>query len=479
MSEEYSNRPRSAQSAENEEEEKLEQVRQSKVADFHLHLNLDEEFGDAAELPVMRETQEAEEPSASAPLEEPTTSDTMQFATPIAEGASSKAEPAKPSAAAANGAAPRKGKKGKDARTAVGCAGGMLYVIGVLATSMILAFFIVSGALDFLGITKSDALVDVTIPENATTAQVADILKENGLISQKLTFRLYSGLTGADDGYQSGMFTLSGTMGYKGLIEKMQALAERQTVDVTFPEGLTVLEIAQKLEDNGVCSSEDFLRTLANGDFSDYMFIKDVPQIGEGTQNPYRIYRLEGYLYPDTYTFYVGSSPESAIRKFLDNFEVRVDASVRSAIKAYGLTLDEAITLASMVQREADNRTDMEKISRVFQNRLRDENFLHLQSDPTMNYASLFFDGLDENSPIEAAYNTYVCVGLPTGPICNAGADALNAVLHPSEDEEIMNCYYFATDMDADPPVTYYSETYAQHVEICQEYGIGIYGGAE
>ncbi len=463
-------------------EEQLQEARRSKVESFRLNLRLDDEFGtpDAA----VPEPTEAAAPNAAAP-QEPARSTQPEEAplvglSSVAAGASVPMQElpqtaSGPAAAPAEAGKPARRRK-KYNRQAIGCAGGVLYVAGVLLISGLLAFFILTGALDMLGINKSDAQIDVEIPEGASTEQVADILKENGLITQKLMFRLFSKVSHADGTYQPGVFTLSGTLGYKGMIEELQTATARATVDVTFPEGMTVLGVAEKLEEYNVCNSDEFLWTLAHGDFSDYDFVAELPPCGEGTERPYRIYQLEGYLFPDTYTFYQGSSPESAVRKFLDNFAAKVNTNIRTSIKAQGFTIDEAVILASILQQEADNKSDMTKVSRVFWNRLHSDEFPHLQSDVTTMYAGKFFKDLPEDSPVAAAYSTYVCDGLPTGAICNPGLDALKAVIHPCEDADIVNCYYFATDLSSDPTVTYYSETYAEHVAICRRYGIGIHG---
>ena len=479
MSEQEKKTPRTTSpSAITEEEKRLSQTRQSKIEGFRLKLDLEDEFG-AYEAPA---APPAEAPVVATEAADPPAAEEVPALAPIA--AVEEERPVAPRAAVSltEAGAPRtapakttqkKHARSSDTRMAFGCLGSVLYLVGVLAVAGLLSFMLVAGGLDLLGLNKSEEMIDVEIPEGATTEQVATILHEAGLIDQPWIFRVFSRISGADGTYQPGMFTLAGTYGYGGMIEVMQSAAERATVDVTFPEGLTVLEVAQKLHDNGVCDKNEFLWELQNGDFSDYDFISDLQTSEQATQS---IYSIEGYLYPDTYTFYVGSTPDTAIRKFLNNFDSRVSTSMRAAIKASGITLDEAIVMASMLQQEADNKVDMTKVARVFWNRLESDSFPHLQSDVTTMYAGQFYADLDENSPIARAYSTYVCEGLPTGAICNPGGDAINAVINPNTSPDILYCYYFATDLNADPTVTYYSETYAQHIAICQRYGIGIHG---
>lgn len=364
----------------------------------------------------------------------------------------------------------------EEERKRLSCMGMIFYLVCVLAVSCVLAFIGVTGALDMLGLNKSEREVDVAIPRGANTKQVAEVLHDNGLVSHPLLFRLFSKFTHADGQYQSGVFTLASNEGYQGIISDLQSVGERETVDVTIPEGYNVLEIAKLLEENEVCGSQEFLTELEEGDYSDYDFIAAIPEVGAGTDHPYRIYRLEGYLFPDTYTFYKQCSPEAVLEKFFDNFDTRVDTKLKTGIKAMGLTLDEAVTLASVVQMEADNTVDMAKIARVFHNRLGSPaEFPHLQSDVTTEYVEYFQPGAGKENPSFQAYSTYICEGLPTGPISNPGLAALRAVAYPNDDDDIINCFYFATDTSVDPTVTYYSETFDEHMAICYRYDIGVY----
>ncbi|MBR3290101.1 MAG: endolytic transglycosylase MltG [Clostridia bacterium] len=464
--------------------------RQQKAAGFRLNLNLDDEFGDLLpQKPTSSEksgqttailteviekasrSTEADPSAAAEPTEPAATAPKWDAPVRITDEPDIPDEPEEPHA-------PHKKKSGKYSQVR-GCLHVAIYIMVVVAVSSVLAYFIVAGALDMLGFNKSAAKVDVTVPEGATIKEIAEILDENDLISQPLIFRLFAKVTHADESFQAGVFTLSANQGYQGLIASLQTV-EREEVSIMFREGLNIREVADLLEKNGVCSAEEFLEETETGDFSDYDFVPGIPKTGTGSDHPYRIYRLEGYLFPDTYTFYTNSSPHTAVCKFLDGFEMRVDTKLRTAIKAEGMTLDDAIILASMLEQEADNSEDMVKVARVFLNRLDEpDEFPHLQSDATAKYVGSIISGMGKNSPTAQAYNTYVCTGLPTGPICNPGLKTLRSVVYPSEDPDIVNCYYFATDTSVDPSVTYYSETYDQHVAICNEHGLGIHGEEE
>lgn len=226
------------------------------------------------------------------------------------------------------------------------------------------------------------------------------------------------------------------------------------TVMVTVPEGYTVEKIAVLLEESGVCTAADFRQAVQEGDFSDYAFVADIPAEGKA-------YRLEGYLFPDTYEFYKNSSGDAAVRRFLANFQRKLE-TVREALSASGLTMDEAVTLASIIQWEAKTPTDMTRVSRVLHNRLNSPNYPRLQCDVTTRYLrELDAAGV----PVEKElYDTYIRYNLPVGAISNPGLSALSAAVSPSNEELCADCYFFVTD-EANNTV-YYSKTYAEHLAV-------------
>ncbi len=258
-------------------------------------------------------------------------------------------------------------------------------------------------------------------------------------------------------------------MGYQVLIDTMKTGKPREVVSVVIPEGFTLNKIADRLEENQVCTRSDFFRA-ANTVMYEYDFLKDLPTDEE------RIYPLEGYLFPDTYEFYTNSSGETVVRKFLDNFNARVDTSLKAAIKARGMTIDQAVILASIIQGEAADTDNMNKVSRVLQNRLENPGtYPRLECDSTSSYAKNMVPGEGGGAVFVKAYDTYEREGLPVGPINNPGLDAIRAVVEPSEDEEIKQCYFFATAYIDEVPHYFYSKTYAQHKKTCEKYGIGIH----
>ncbi|MBQ9860400.1 MAG: endolytic transglycosylase MltG [Clostridia bacterium] len=350
----------------------------------------------------------------------------------------------------------------------------LLYALFILIISGFLAWFLVVFLLDSMAINRADKTVDIEIPAGANTQQIAELLTEKGLIDQPICFRVFSKISGADGKYQVGSFTLQQDMGYAAIVEQLQTMTPRETVMVTIPEGFTVEEIAKLLEEKEVCNADSFYDAVINGQF-DYDFVNAIPTAADGEEYEGRIYRLEGYLFPDTYDFYVGSSGETVVARMLENFNNKLTDEIRSQIKKKGWTIDQAIIIASLVEGEAASKEDMEKVSRVLANRM----------DPASGYSKLelcstqyyIMDILPSVGGIEVtsiAYDTYAREGLPVGAINNPGLQALTAALNPSESDEVAECYFFATDYDSG--ITYFSDTFAEHEAICRKYGIGAYG---
>lgn len=352
--------------------------------------------------------------------------------------------------------------------------GRLMYILSVALLSALIACGAIVYFFDASGLGGSDVVVDVEIPGGAYTAQIAGILEEKGLIQNAFLFRVYSKLTKADGLWQVGTFMLSADMGYSGLVEELQTSTPRENVNVTIPEGFTVEEIARLLKEKGVCEEEDFYNAVVNAEF-DYDFVKAIPTAADGEEHAGRIYRLEGYLFPDTYNFYIGSTGEMVIERMLENFNNKLTPAIRQRIKDKGWTIDEAIIFASVIQGEAGLKEDMLGVSRVLTNRMQpNSGYPKLECCSTRDYVNAILPSFGGIQVTTSAYNTYVREGLPVGAINNPGLLAIEAALNPSDDEEYANCYFFATDYDSG--ITYFSKTYSQHVAICLKYKIGMYG---
>ncbi len=421
-------------------EETAEDARSKKVREFQLDENIAMDIPDVpaegSAAPGAEKTTETVENTETAP----------------------DAEPAEPANSEENGS---------------GCLKKLLHAAITVVLAMLVAFFVIIYILDSSGINKSNTLVDLEVPAGASTSQIADLLQQNGLIDHPFCFRIYSKLSKADGKYQQGMFSLSADMGYSNIVEALQTTIPRKTVTVTIPEGYTVDKIAALLEEKEVCTKEEFYQAVVYEDF-DFDFVKAIPTDQDGEEYKGRIYRLEGYLFPDTYNFYVGSSGKTVIQRMLDNFANKI-APYRETIQQRGYTIDETVILASIIQGEAANSRDMKGVSRVLQNRLAPgSGFDKLQCDSTTLYVNSVLPKVNGITVTSSAYDTYTRQGLPVGAINNPGAEAIDAALNPSEEAEHAKAYFFATDYTTG--ITYFNETYAQHVKTCRKYRIGMYG---
>ncbi len=365
----------------------------------------------------------------------------------------------------------KKGKTEQQPRSKVeGCLLKIIYGLLICGIAGILASMVLIFVLDSMAFNRGQKVVDFEIPSGSSTSEIADMLQEKGLIDNAFCFRVYSKISGADGKWQVGAFTLSPDMGYATLVETLQTMTPRETVTVTIPEGYTVEEMAKLFEKKNVCTADDFYNAVVSGDY-DYDFVKAIPTAADGKEHKGRIYRLEGYLFPDTYNFYVGSSGETVVQRMLENFDSKLTTDIRKQIDERGWTIDQTIIMASLIEGEAASDEDMEKVSRILANRLKpDSGYPKLQLCSTRDYVKGLLPTIPGLPVTSVAYNTYEREGMPVGAINNPGIRAIKAALNPSDDAKIAKCYFFATDYDTG--ITYYSETFDEHNYIIRKYGI-------
>lgn len=303
---------------------------------------------------------------------------------------------------------------------------------------------------------KTGESIVVTIPEGASTAGIASILEENGLIGNTLIFRAYSRIMGGDGYYNMGDHKVEVGSSYDEIIYALQQTTylDVETVTVTFREGTTALSMAYKLSDLGFCSVNEFINAC-NYDTYDVSFFNQI------TKSEDKFVRLEGFLFPDTYEFVVGSSVHDIIQKMLENFEEKVLVpEVRDAIANSDLTLEETIILASIVEKETLGDEMYSMVAGVFKNRLNNPSeFPCLESDTSTEHLNgnfiygvlgFYYNG-DAESQVRNipqnminAYDTYIRVGLPVGAICNPGYKAIMGTVNPDSH----GYYFFITDKD-------------------------------
>ena len=335
-----------------------------------------------------------------------------------------------------------------------------LFLIVIIGTTLGRTLWLC--AEDVLALGKTGQEVTITIEENDTVADVAKKLRRAGLIDYTNLFEAFADITGKGDGIHAGTVTFSGSTvyDYNALISALSYKdTSLSTVNVTIPEGYSCAQIFTLLEENGVCSAADLEKYAASGELDDYWFLK-------GVERGHK-YCLEGFLFPDTYNFYVESEPEKALEKMLDGFEFKFTDRLKEKYEALNkstglnLSLREVIIMASMVEKEKANDLEGYNIASVFYNRLTHaSSFPWLQSDATILYATEYYNAgqLITDSQINASpYNTYTQKGLPPGPICNPGLYSLDAALDPED----TNYYYFVYDKDAG--VSRFSKTLNEH----------------
>ena len=329
---------------------------------------------------------------------------------------------------------------------------GISFFISVCICATVI--FVVNDVFSFVA---SDREETVVIPEGAGTETVSFLLANNGLIRFPVAYRLYAKFRSFGENYLSGEFVLNTSMSYDELREALSPKkSSRLQKKITIPEGLTTDEIISIFVSEGIGTKEGFADVIENGGDFGYEFLSEIPE------NKDRTYRLDGYLFPDTYFFYADSTETEIITKLLATFNRKFDEELRLAAKEKGYTVDEVLRIASIVEREAYYRSDMPGIASVFLNRLESKRFLRLDSDATVKYIKTLAG--DTSAPtaedideLTHPYNTYKIKGLPPGAICSPGYDAIFSVIYPADTDY----YYFVSAKDR---TTVFSKTYAEHL---------------
>lgn len=320
----------------------------------------------------------------------------------------------------------------------------LIWVLCIVIVSVGLAFGVIYAGADYMGIGFGRGTeCTVEIQQGMGTKQIAEELQDCGAVKIPFLFRMYAKLKHYDSQFKYGVYTFNNEAGYEALsVMLIEEGAKAQSVHVTIPEMSSVDDIAKILEEKGVCSKSDFLSEVQSGEF-DYDFLKGIPE-----EKVY--YRLEGYLFPDSYDFYNFDSKECAhlaVDKMLKTLDQKLTADIRKKISDSGYTLHEIMTMASIVELEAGGSPDeMANVAAVFFNRLKSEDFATLGSSPTRKYPHG-----------SGRYNTYEAAGLPPGPLCSPSLNSIKASAEPTQS---FDYYYFVTDASMK---FYYNKTLAEH----------------
>jgi UPF0755 protein len=363
--------------------------------------------------------------------------------------------------------APAKKNNKAKAKKQKGVGSTYLFFVVVIIISMIVSIYAIMCMNDILAITKTKSSVTVSFTEEIEDSDEAiDILSDNGLITCKNFCKFFvklrdKAITSSRIGgpYEAGVYYLNGKMGLEGMLITLQgATSSSETVTLTFPEGYTVPEIVDKLSENDVCDKTALLSVIQTTEFS-YSLVSDLKASDSVP------YRLEGFLFPDTYEFYVDESAASTIRKFLENGDSKFTEDDRKKAEKLGYSTYEIMTIASIIQKEAANDDQMKTIAAIIYNRLDDTvNFPTLGCQSTSDYiTNKVAPALSSTSAHTSEYymtyyntnNSSTVVGLPAGPICNPGSAAIEAALNP----EKTDAKFFFHDTDG---VMYTAKTYSE-----------------
>lgn len=321
-----------------------------------------------------------------------------------------------------------------DKRHKTGCVGGILYFLFILVTGALLGGMLWLAAADVLAINKPANDVEITIPEDFTIEQVADILHSNGLIKYKFLFEIFADFSSAEEKIDPGVYQLKTSYDYRALVSCMSTSGGYRVVtEVTIPEGYNQFQMFELLEEAGVCTQEQLWEAAENAEF-DYDFIA-APHTGDEL-------RLEGYLFPDTYEFYINDDPVRVLNKMLSNFNNKFTEEYRLRAEELGYSIHDIIAIASMIEKETGVDSERATIASVIYNRLASDDFPYLQIDATIIYAT-YVTGEEFSTQLDSPYNTYLYEGLP-GPITNPGLASIRAALYP----ETTNYYFYAATTD-------------------------------
>ena len=342
-----------------------------------------------------------------------------------------------------------------------GCLGGLMYFTFIICLSIVFACLAWMAASDMLALNKDNFTAVVTLPSSIFQSEtvdkfdengrktgtkrvthadmdyVADVLKDAGLIEYKWLFSLFCKISTADEKVSPGEYELKSTFDYRALIQNMRAgSAATVTVDVTIPEGFKMHQIFLRLEENGVSTYNELMEAAESREYN-YEFLDESE--GEGA------YRLEGYLFPDTYQFYVGMQASSAINKLLDNYRRKITEEMQARVDELGMSMYDILKVASLIEKEAANDEERPIIASVIYNRINSDMVLGI--DASVLYPYNDHEGAPTAAMLEKddPYNTRIRMGLPPTPICNPGLASINAAIFPAATDY----YYYALDTES------------------------------
>lgn len=354
--------------------------------------------------------------------------------------------------------------------------------VAVVALSLAITFGIFYKALDYVlnryirpvDINNSTP-IELVVEKSDSASRVASKLYNAcgdgnpGLIANTAVFKVYVDFVGKANKLKAGTYILSQNMDIPEIVDIIcEGNPARQTVKFTVQEGFTINGVLWALQQAGVKVDQGEFLKLCNDKqaFSQYEFLKDI----EEKNDEKRDYWLEGYLFPDTYEVYMDASPEDIINKMLIRFNDIFTDEYISRAKELNMSIDDVVTLASIIEREASVAEDFKRVSAVFHNRLNADQ--KLESCASLQYVlkENKYVYTEEEKATDSPYNTYLHAGLPAGPISNPGKLAIEAALYPDE-EYMKEDYRYFCNMDLpENKSLIFARTYEEHLKNIEKY---------
>lgn len=349
---------------------------------------------------------------------------------------------------------PRKRRRKKKKRRGMGCLGAILYVLVIIAISLLLSTVAIFAANDVFALVKDDADRSFTVDSDLSLSELSEELEDYGIINYSALFKLFVKFTDNDTVIHTGTYALNPSFDYQQIVRVLQR-RETSTVEieVSIPEGYTNAQIKERLVEMGVCSEADIDEYLNSYNYK-HDYLEERLPASKGW--------LEGYLFPDTYKFNANNA-KMTLNKMLNNFKSKYDEPIQQGAEALGRNQHEIVTIASLLEREAKVDEEFARIAGVIYNRLSSPDFPRLEIDATLLYALGEHKEVltDADKEVDSPYNTYKIEGLPPGPICNPGYTALYAATHPEDH----NYYYYVAMPDG---THLFANSYEEHQQNIQ-----------
>lgn len=326
----------------------------------------------------------------------------------------------------------------------------LMVVAVIIATGYFFASNYYENAIDAVN-AKNPTDIEVVIPPSSSTDQITEILKEKGLIKNSFIFKYKARKEGVASRLKAGEYKLSTDMDIESILKRLvKGSKNTDTAKFTIPEGYEIRQMAEKLSSEGLIDKDVFLElTSDKANFEDkYSFLKELDE-GQG---------LEGFLFPSTYEIFQDASEEEIIEKMLSQFEKIYEEEIKDKMAEFELNLNQMITLASIIEREAKLDKERPIVSAVFHNRLEDG--MLLQSCATVQYVLGERKEVLSNADtrIDSPFNTYINTGLPPAPIASSGKVSLLAAVNPADVDYL---YFVKTGEDGSHTFT---KTYEEHL---------------